>query len=245
MDSELIKRFDELSNRAYMTGRVQYTDFLSMAELSELECKKNEYAYAGVDTFGGYEDAERKIVRFGEAEDYDTYPISVIKVTVSGGEKFSEPLSHRDYLGALMNLGIKRSLIGDIICDKGAAFIVCTERIAEYISENLISVARSRVTAEITSEEFTVEKRREEKKCFIPSMRADCIIGEAYNLSRRESLLYFEKELVFVSGRLLLLASKNLSVGDVVTVRGKGKFEIAEVSETKKGRLCATILKYV
>lgn len=244
--SELTKRFEELSERAYRTGKVFYTDFLSMYELSELNENLYSYSYAGVDTFGGYDGAERKMVSFGDREylSYADYPIKIIKASASGGERFAQALTHRDYLGALMNLGIDRKLTGDISVSGANAYICVCDHIADYICSSLVKVKNTCVSCEIC--DFGVfEVKKEEKTCFVPSHRIDCLVGEVYNLSRRESLEYFERELVFLDGKLCTSASKNIKENSIISVRGKGKFEVGEIRVTKKDRLAITVYKYV
>ena len=103
------QRLKELADRSYSNGQFTFTDFLSTAELSAFYEKEKELKFASPLPFGGCDIAERKIVRFGNPEElgYDQpFPITALCVEPVAA-KFSDDLSHRDFLGALMNLGIK------------------------------------------------------------------------------------------------------------------------------------------
>ena len=153
-------------------------------------------------------------------------------------KKFAEKLSHRDFLGALMNLGIERSTIGDIRVQEKEAYLFCLDTIAPFICDNLETIRHTHVQCTITEhfEEMTLEKPSEEL-LQVASVRLDAVISKVYHISRGECLDYFRAGKVFVSGRLCENNSKMLRSGDVVNVRGFGKFIFEEeLGDTKKGK---------
>ena len=117
-DTELIKkRLSELADRSYSKGQFTFTQFLNMAELSVYYEIGKTLNYAKPSVYGGYEGAERAVVRFGNPEELgyeEAFPIDLLEISPVA-EKFADDLTHRDFLGALMNLGIERELLGDII----------------------------------------------------------------------------------------------------------------------------------
>lgn len=236
-------RFSELAERAYERGRYAFTDFLSPTEMQYLYVAERELSYAGIRLWGGFVGAERQVARFGNCDYEEKFPVSVLKISPVN-MKFAEELTHRDYLGALVNLGIERSTLGDILLSGGSAYLYCLERIAPFIEENLKRVRHTDVRCERTESGVFENRERISETLFLSSLRADCAVAAVYRLSRTDAAAYFEAERVFVNGRLCTRASRELSAGDGVTVRGKGRFAFAEVvGESRKGRIRCRIEK--
>lgn len=237
------KRLTELADRAYTDSRYLFTGFLSLAELNIYYQMERELSYVPVTVFGGTADCERVMLRFGDEElcGYDKpFPIACVEIAPLA-EKFSEALNHRDYLGALMNLGIERATLGDIVIDGKHAFLFCTEKMSSYITAELDKVRHTNVRCEIAKEipKSTVTKL-ERRTVQVSAVRADSIIAKLYNMPRSESVELFRAKKVFVNGRLNENNSGHLKAGDIVTVRGFGRFAFAGVSgETRKGKLNA------
>lgn len=236
-------RFAELAERAYTRGRYTFTGFLSLSETQYLYAAEREVAYAGIELWGGFEEAERKVARFGNCEYEEPFPIVCLKISPVS-LKFSDGLTHRDYLGALVNLGIERSALGDIALSDGAAYLYCLERIAPFIEENLRRVKHTEVKCGRSEAGTFGKKERQSEILFLSSLRADCAVAAVYRLSRTDAAAYFEAERVFINGRLCVRPSRELSAGDGVTVRGKGRFTFSEVvGESRKGRLRCRVEK--
>lgn len=222
-------RLHELAERSYSSDTFTFTDFLNASELSAALFDR-EIAYAHPTAFGGSELCERRMLRFGDAEDLGysvDFPISLIMAYPVSGS-FSRKLTHRDYLGALMNLGIERSCVGDIFLKDNTAYIFCAERMAEYIAENLTKAASEKLECSILGGYDTLPEgigpQLSEKSCSVSSLRADAVIAAVYGLSRSDSLELVKSGEVFVNQRECLSPSKELECGDTVSVRGKGKF---------------------
>lgn len=250
MSDELLKgRFKDLANRCYNSGIYTFTDFLSMADLSVYYEISREINFVPSSVFGGSEACERKMIRFGNEEmlGYDMpFPIAVIKIAPLMA-KFSESLSHRDFLGALMNLGIERDKLGDVLVKENASFIFCEEGLADFVCENLTRVKHTPVKAQIinTPEEMPKVEKKEEN-ISVASERIDAVVARLYNLSRSESAQLFVDGKIFVNGRLMENESRKLFEGDVVSVRGHGKFEFVSLGGlSKKGRQYVTVSVYV
>ena len=237
----LIKRFKELENRSYNRGVYEYSDFLNIYEQDLLFRNIN----TSFSLFGGYENAERQIAVFGNEEDFGyspSYPIVCILVSPLM-QKFADDLTHRDFLGSVLGLGIKRETIGDIIIKNNTGYIFCLNTIADFITENLKKVRHTSVKCEkVTETPEEVNPESTEKFIIVASERLDVIIAEIYNLSRSESNNLFLAKKVFVNGKLTENNSHKIKTGDIVSVRGFGRFNWLGISgETKKGRLKATV----
>lgn len=251
MDAEetrLRKRLAELADKAYSSGQYFFTSFLSAAELDVYYQMERELSYVPVTAFGGTADCERVMLRFGSEElcGYEEpFPIQCIEIQPFI-EKFGETLGHRDYLGALMNLGIERSTLGDIVIDGKHAFIFCTDKMAPYILDTLDRVRHTSVKCQLAAHipESTVT-RLERMTVQVSAARTDSIIAKVYHLSRGESVELFRAKKIFVNGRLNENNSGQLKPGDRVTVRGFGRFCYVEtVGESRKGKLNVAVDLY-
>lgn len=237
----LIKRFKELSTRSYNRGIFVYSDFLNMYE--------QDLLFSNVNTpfslFGGFSGAERQIAIFGSEEELGyspTYPVSCILVSPLM-QKFADDLTHRDFLGSVLGLGIKRETVGDIIIKNNTGYIFCLDTVADYIKENLKKVRHTSVKCEIATEiPDEVNPELEEKIIVIASERLDAIIAEVYNLSRSESNSLFLAKKVFVNNKLTENNSHKIKTGDTISVRGFGRFNFLGIlQETRKGKLRAKV----
>ncbi len=247
-DLLLQKRFMELANRSYEQNIFTFTGFLSLPELNLFYQIKPQLEFAGVTVFGGTEAADRKMIRFGKKEDLgyeEDFPIVCIAIEPVI-EKFGEHLNHRDYLGALMNLGIERENLGDIFIKEKTGYVFCLKRIADYIIENLDKVRHTSVKLKMLEkkEEFA-QKEMEEMVVLTASERIDGVLAKVYQLSRSQSMELFREKKIYVNSRLCENNSLLLKAGNVISVRGFGKFVYEGIShETKKGKLSLKIAIY-
>lgn len=252
MDEESVffeKRLRELANKSYTGGQYFFTGFLSLSEQDVYHRLERELSYVPARLFGGTEDCERMMLRFGGEElcGWETdFPIACIEISPLM-EKYGEELSHRDYLGALMNLGIERSTLGDIIICGKHAFLFCAERMASFVLENLEQVRHTHVKCSLAEQvPESAITHLERKNCIVNSNRADAIIAKLYQLSRSQSLELFREKKVFVGGRQCENNSAVLLPNDRVSVRGYGKFIFrGQAYETKKGKSCVEVDLYM
>ena len=216
----LKKRLMELCEKAYNQNIYTYTHFLNEYEQSIYQDMKQELAYAHPILVGGHKYFTRAVVMFG-----------------------SEELSHRDYLGALMNLGIERHLIGDILIDGRYAYIFCMEHIIGVIKEQLDQVRHTRVfVEEVLWEETGYVQKYKKKEGFVASMRLDVLVSQAFSLSRNISEKLLKSQKVFHNGKMCLSGGQKIKQGDIISVRGYGKFLVEDLGKTsKKGRQFITL----
>lgn len=244
----LRKRLIELSNQAYSRDIVTFSDFLNLNELHILHTTPKDMLLTRYETYGGYDMSERQMAAFlPDALYYEyEYPLRVVEITPLH-QKFAEELTHRDYLGALMNLGIERSRLGDIIVDGKSALVFAKEEIADYIAENLFRIRHTEVRTSIKEAgEIYYTPKYEEIKGTVPSIRLDTVLSVAYPLSRSKLTPYIENGKVFVNGKLITNNGYQLKRGDIISVRGMGRISYEELlSETKKGRYMILVKKYI
>lgn len=237
----LKKRLLELAERSYSHSIYTFTPFLGLSEQQAFYEVQRDVAYAGFDMEGGSPLCERKMIRFGSPDVLgyeEAYPIRCIKIEPLT-PKFAEHLTHRDFLGAIMNLGIERSTVGDIFVQDKEAVLFCQESIASYLTENLDQVRHTHVKCVmIEAADYLASPVTEEVSLSVSSARIDSVISKVYNVARSRSLELFKAGRVYVNGRMVENNSHLLKNGDAVTVRGFGRFVYTgEQGETRKGKM--------
>lgn len=226
---QLKNRLVELADKAYSRNIYTYTPFLGLAQQQAFYAVEREVAYAGCAMEGGSPLCERKIIRFGDPGYEEAYPIARIEI-LPRTPKFAEKLTHRDFLGAVMNLGIERDVVGDIFVldgkqEKNGALLFCHETIADYIIDNLGQVRHTGVTCVRSEEELAFESAQPERVSLtVSSARADGVVAKVYRLSRQESQELFRMGRIFINGIAVENVDFQLQEGNAVTVRGFGKF---------------------
>ena len=247
-EQQLKNRIKDLADKSFKQNIYTFSGFLGLSEQDVFWKSESELRYVSYKLWGGTDTSERKVLRFGSMDDLgyeEEYPIVCVCIQPTS-PKFAEKLSHRDYLGALMNLGIERSTLGDIKTADKDAYLFCLDSIAEYICTNLDKVRHTTVKCSVITEFFDLpEDVPEAREVLLPSLRLDVCLAKVYNQSRNDILEHFRAGKVYVNGRLCENNSKTLKEGDVINLRGCGKFIYTGVKyETKKGKICAEVQVY-
>ena len=197
--------------------------------------------YAKYAAFGGCEGAERVVVRFGDPEDigYDEpFPISIIRISPRS-QKFADTLSHRDFLGSLMNLGIERECLGDIAIVDNVGYLFCLDGISDYICSSLDKIKHTDVVASVIDALPDAPLYKTERRTIqLSSERLDAAVAKVFSLSRDDAQRLFSKGLVFASGKEISSPSRAPHEDEIISVRGHGRFIYRGVkSLSKKGKL--------
>lgn len=245
-DDFFIKRLKDLANTAWNKNVYTFTDFLNMAQISLFYNSKkdicNEDFYK---VYGGYNNSERAMIMFGNEDAFGyapSFPISFIHIKPLN-KKFADELNHRDFLGALINLGIKREVLGDIVVGDNEAFIVCLEEMAPFIERNLTRVKHTSVNCELIDNipDVYVDKVTE-MLINVASERLDAVLGEVFKLSRNAAKELIGAGKVYINSRQCVTGKGALKEGDIVSVRGYGRFVFEGVkSISRKGRCNAKV----
>ena len=238
---QLKSRLHDLARKSYQQNIFTFTGFLGLSEQDLFWQEESQLRFAGYEFWGGSEYCDRLVLRFGLKEELGyEQPFGIVCVHIAPlQEKFSDDFSHRDFLGALMNLGIDRSTLGDIRVGHREAYLFCLESIAPFICENLEQVKHTHVRCRIVSEAAKVpEEEPENVVVQVASARIDAVIAKVYNKSRNDVIELFRAGKVYVGGRLCENNSRMLKEQETVNVRGFGKFVYHGVKgETRKGKL--------
>ena len=242
----LFARLDDLIKRA-ARREVGVSAFLSPRELHYARAflKKRGSAFL---EFGGYRDAERRKIyvlpeymdEVREAEELLDFGIelevSALKVKGSGFCK----LSHRDFMGAVLGLGIERSVIGDIVLtEEHTAVIICDSTIEQFLTASLDSVGKDKVkvTNVALGEDFAPERRYAPINDTVASARLDCVVGALCSLSREKARQAVLDGSVEVDYEVWERPDKDVDPVCLISVRGYGKFRVNSLCDkTKKGR---------
>lgn len=239
----LFSKAYDLYLRCENGGYTTFSSFLTPAEQLRLATAfKNA---ENVEFFGGYNDAERKMMSFSPFCNYGEkiYPICALKISTKDKRVFS----HRDYLGSVLNLGIKREKIGDIILCDDHAVIMCTEDISEFLVYNYKNIAHSNIFVEKIEENcYNFIKQFKEVNYTVSSLRLDAVVSAFTKKSRGFSSELIKKGLVNLNYVPALSVSQSVCDGDVISAKGFGKSVInTDNTLTKKGRINITVKYYV
>lgn len=254
-----VKRMEELAKSAYYKSICVYTDFLNLNEISIFHSIRKDLPAVPYSMYGGVNGAERVRICFhGDreggcielpaAEFRAAYPVSCVKIKPSHA-KFAEQLTHRDYLGAVLNLGIDRSTTGDILLKEDAVYLYCDSLIAHFLCENLNKIRHTAVSASLLdtacTDEEALERSYETIYASVASLRLDSVVSAAFHASRSSLAGLIPGGRVFVNGREILQNSYVVKPDDIISVRGYGKFVFrGQGNLTKKGRINITLEKY-
>lgn len=247
METVFINHVKDLSQKADRSCRYTFTGFLTEEEQSELFLIKKEVIPFTL--FGGAPGCQRVMARFGDADELsyeEDFPIACL-LAKPVLKKFADELTHRDFLGALMNLGIERSRTGDIVLRENAAYLFVHTSLAPYIAENLTKVKHTVITctpAPALPEGALFQLA--EETLIVSSLRLDCLVAALCKLSRTACGELFQSKKIFINGRLCENTSYAVKPGDTISVRGFGRFIFgSETGRTKKDRLCVKIQRYL
>ena len=196
--------------------------------------------------FGGFDGAERTLLGvfppFIEPEDA-LFPLCVLRFSY----RAQAELSHRDFLGTMLSCGIKRETIGDIVCGTGETIAVVSEEVAPFLQQQIEKVGGEGVTITTANgETLTVEKKFLPISATVASPRLDNVVKALIGSSREKAAAAIVGGLVSVNHVPCDAVAKTVSEGDILSLRGVGRFRIDALSEhTKKGRLFLSAQKYL
>ncbi|HCT91588.1 MAG TPA: RNA-binding protein [Lachnospiraceae bacterium] len=246
-DETIRRHLMDLAARAYSRNIVVYSDFLDLHELHILQCLPIESMGASLSLSGGYEAAERQMAAFlPDALIFEAdFPMDCVSIAPMQ-EKYAEPLTHRDYLGALMHIGIERSCLGDILMDGTKAYVFCVRKMTPVILNEISRVRHTSVKTFLERPETIPAPKYKEVSGTVSSVRLDSVAALAFGLSRNRTVPYIEGGSVYVNGRQILSNGYALQEGDRISVRGVGKCQYLGMRrQSKKGKQWIDLLRYI
>ncbi len=246
LDSEdrlVLSRLYDLAQRCLLSGAPMFSAFLS-PRVQQIALARIHGDFT-ITPFGGYEDAERKMLRFAPPDAWEQpFPICAVQARTGGGAL----LSHRDFLGAALGLGLTREAIGDIAVDGDCAIYFCTPPACKLLLQELKAAGRCPLHCAQVDDvgSLAIERKFEESTCTVSSMRLDCVVGAVLGKSRSLSAGLIEKGLVAVNYEVQTSCAKQVPENAVLSVRGYGKMQVVPTGGvSKKGRVHLLVKKYV
>ena len=241
----LLPRINDAVRLCETSQTPKFVGFLTSNEASviekELKSVGTEYSF-----YGGYEDAERLFFgafpRWCEKRE-ELFPITPVTFTY----RSIDELSHRDFLGAFMSLGITRETVGDILVEKGRAVAFLSSDIANFALSQLDKIGKVGVKAEKGySLPLPTMSGFEEIRDTVASPRLDCVVAALTKCSRSQAEELILQGLISVNSLCVTKTVKTVTQGDKITIRRKGKFIIESLNKiTKKNRVVLIAKKYV
>lgn len=245
-DVILLDNIERKIDQSIEYGKFTSSSFLDMHQrnLAESVCRRRtglSYTF-----YGGYQDAERTVAVFppehARLEDHN--PLALLRITHNGYKE----LSHRDYLGSLIGLGIKREMIGDILVRKDGADIIVLKNIVEFLSINYEKAGKVNLRLEIMPVGSLIipDARFEIKRDTVASLRLDSVVASAFSMSRSLAAEAINDGNVFINSQLCEKTDRLVKEGDKLTLRGKGKAILETVGTvTRKDRIVIVIKRYL
>lgn len=245
----LLARILDRAQQAQSRNIPAYTDFLSPQQqmLARDLLRLAGIPEGGFVLLGGYEGSERKVILFlpdWMDETMAESPIRCLRATF----RAEEGLSHRDFLGSLMGMGIVREKLGDILVSPDSADILVLETVEDFLLQRWDSAGRTKLKvssidpAHIHIPEVKCEMVRDT----VSSLRLDAVSSTGFRMARGKAADLISSGRVQVNWRECTKPDKLLAEGDTVSARGFGKFQLMEVGgTTKKGRTSITVKRYI
>ncbi len=244
---EEVARVLDKAEQAVRTWEVVLTDFLSPPVLFEVQEIFSKLTDIHLLAWGGYPQAERQRLGIARSEiPLETSEIELAALDIAGNFLF-DTATHRDFLGAILGTGIVRDKVGDIIVagERGAQVIVVPEMVG-FLTTSLTQVRSVGVkTQQIDFSELKIRPpKKKEMTTVEASMRLDAIASAGFGLSRSKMANAIAAGDVRINWKDITQASYNVKSGDLISLRGKGRLEVGEVSVTKKQRYRVNLVRY-
>ncbi|HHX01928.1 MAG TPA: photosystem II S4 domain protein [Firmicutes bacterium] len=233
-------RVIDAAQLAWKVNRPQITDFYDPYEQKVARSVLSAIAEVGVMEFGGYRRAERaRLAIYPQFFLTEAIAVPVRVLQAKGYFSFAK-VKHGDYLGSLIGLGLKREKIGDIICLADGCQVVVAAEIADFILQHWHQVHEVSIDVrEIDPEQIAVEPERvREIKATVASLRLDAVAAAGFGTSRTKIAREIKGERVKVNWKLVNNPAHEINPGDVLSIRGRGRVVVEQITgTTKKGRI--------
>lgn len=248
--AKLVDKIKHCKNK----NKIVNTNFLNLHQKIIIQNKLSELKINNFIFNGGFEDAENKVLLLYP----DKLTEEIVKSAISNiinAIKITLPnevigkYEHRDYLSSVMRLGLERERIGDIIVYSNEAYIIVLKENAEYIKGSLQEFTKfKKAKIEIINIDEIKSKKPDLKllEINVSSNRLDCIVAEIARTSRNKAEELIKNEKVSINCQFVYKSSKQVNIGDIIIVRGSGKYILEEIKENvKTKRLKILLKKYV
>jgi RNA-binding protein YlmH len=246
-DAELAARLVDLAENVLKSRKYKISEFLDPYGFSIAETVAAHYERLILESDGGFHGAERIKVAFVGEDFLGKLDFGLAALDVNVDVRYYQ-LSHRDVLGAVLGLGLKREMVGDIIMGGSGCQIVCDQSMVEYISRNLVKIGSAPVVIEPLAliEIAPKEERVKEIRTTVASLRLDAVAAAGFGTSRTKMTSEIIADKVKVNWKDSKNAAQPVKSGDIFSMRGRGRVEVCEVfGQTKKGRFSVLLKRFI
>jgi RNA-binding protein YlmH len=246
-DGDLAARLLDVAEGVLKNRKYKISEFLDPYGYSIAETIAAHYERLLLQSDGGYIGAERVKAAF-VAEDFLGKPDFSLSAFKLLWDSRYYTITHRDVLGALMGLGIKREVIGDIIMNGSSCQIIVDTSIAHYISQNLgkVRTAPIQLDSIFLNDIAPREEKVKEIRSTVASLRLDVVAASGFGVSRTKMADEISTEKVKLNWQEAKSSSQPVKAGDIISMRGRGRVEICEiVGQTKKGRISILLKRFM
>lgn len=252
-DKLFVSKILDKAAKAEKLKKVVFSDFLDPYQKNTLEKAFSSGIDINFSFYGGFDGAEREIIifrpsfisdEFEEDEFAEGNPFKLVYIILHSREN----LTHRDFLGAIMGLGIKREKIGDILVKEDCCELIAISEIAHYIKYNLEKVGNVKTSIEIKEVDDiqAIEPKVKEIRSTVASLRLDSISSVGFGISRSKIADYIKSEKVALNWETTDSLAKQVKEGDTISIRGKGRVVLEKIGGlTKKGRISIELNKLI
>lgn len=243
-----IARLEDMKDRCEKNGMCVFSKFLDERQciLAQQWCEKNTGSLM-FSLWGGFEQARRKMLAvypdYCESFIREEYPVKCLTFVYRPQDR----LTHRDFLGAFMSMELKREVVGDIVTDEGIAQVFVTDVAAGLIRSCIRKIGKTGVKVS-DSRPFSLEIKQEYKEISgtVASLRLDCVVSLAANISREKAAALIKSEKTDVNHFTVTALPHELHRGDIISVRGCGRFILADIGGmTAKNRIHILLKKFI
>lgn len=246
-DGELASRLLDLVEFSVRYNRYKVSEFLDPHGLNIAETIAANYAGIEIIGNGGYSGAERVKAAFVDKEFPGTIDYGLSALSISWDSRYYH-ITHRDVLGAILASGVKREVIGDIVMSSDGCIVITDNSLKQYILQNTVKIGAAPTSiSEIALDEIPArEERVKEIRTTVPSLRLDVIAASGFGVSRSKMADEISFEKVKVNWQNAKNSAQSIKVGDIISMRGRGRVEVCEiVGQTKKARTSIILKRFI
>lgn len=223
-------------------GETILTKFLDLNEQQLAKSLQNRYE---VNFFGGTSYAERTRALINctnpRISEYHIVAYQIIYPKTLN-------ISHRNILGTLMSLGVKRNLFGDIIVSEDNCYFLCCSEIAEYIEQEFTMINNQKIKLKKVSYQQLENNANDNKQTItviVPSLRLDVVVANGFNISRNKVVDSINAKEVFLNNKIVTKPDCEVKLNEIISYRGHGRLKLIEIGKvTKKNRLVISLEVY-
>lgn len=246
-DEDLAAKLLDLAEGAKKTQKYRLSGFLDPHELQVAEIVAANFENIEIRTDGGFRYAERQRAAFVSQEFLGNIDFEIACFFLEWDKRYYD-VTHRDILGAFMRLGCKREALGDIIFANDGAQLVADKNLAVFLLNEFKTVGKASIKLKEIAFEDLQQKEEKVKiiSATVADLRLDAVAAAGYGISRSRMTEEIKGQSVKLNWQVAKKASQAVEQGDVISFRGKGRLEIAEVrGTTKKGRIGVTLKRII